>query len=322
MGFQSAFSMRRLIVHGGAGRITPEHGEEALRGLRSALDAGWGEIDDATEAVTAAVRWMEDSGSFNCGRGAVLNLRGRAELDAAIVTGRGEAGGVSNLTWSPRAIAVARKVMEETPHVLLCGRGVDRFAKAMGFPKERIGTPARRKLYLELRRDLDKGKDGRGRWSDGRPSRHPAWWTPLRRLVRKHPELLHGTVGAVALDAKGRLAAATSTGGIFLKMEGRVSDSSLVGCGTYADPDLGISATGIGEVIIRHMLTRSIAERYRLRHEGLQAAAERTIAQMPDDSVGIVAVDRKGRFAVARNTSNIAWGSRSEGTSSVRCGLG
>ncbi|MDE1821835.1 MAG: isoaspartyl peptidase/L-asparaginase [Euryarchaeota archaeon] len=313
--------MRRLIVHGGAGRIAPEHGAEALEGLSGALEAGWGEIDDATEAAVAAVRWMEDSGKFNCGRGAVLNLQGRAELDAALMTGRQQAGAVSNLTYTPKAIAVARKVMEETPHVLLCGRGADRFAKAMGFPRETIGTSARRKLYRELRSDLVNGRGGHGRWSDRKPSRHPAWWEPLKRLVHVHPELLHGTVGAVAVDARGRIAAATSTGGIFLKMEGRVSDSSLVGCGTYADRDVGLSATGIGEVIIRYTLTRSIAELYHLRHEGVQAAADRALATLPRDAVGVIALDRKGRFAVAKNTKNLAWATRSDGERSVRQGL-
>lgn len=313
--------MRRLVVHGGAGRISPEHGSTALEGLRGALEAGWSEIDDATEAVVAAVRWMEGSEHFNCGRGAVLNLQGRAELDAALVTGQRKAGAVSNLSWTSHAIEVARKVMEETPHVLLCGRGADRFAKAMGFPRERIGLPARRKLYTELREELLDGRGSRGRWSDGRPSRHPTWWTPLQKLVKQHPELLHGTVGAVAVDRRGRIAAATSTGGIFLRMEGRVSDSSLVGCGTYADPDLAVSVTGIGEVIIRHTFARTLAELYRTHGRDPQAASQTAVRGMPRDSVGVIALDRKGRFGVAKNTSHLAHGTRTDGSSSVRVGL-
>lgn len=313
--------MRRLIVHGGAGRIPPENAPTALGGMERALEAGWSRIDDATEAAVAAVRWMEDSGQFNCGRGAVLNLRGRVELDAALATSRGEVGAVCHLTRTPQAIAVAQRVMEESPHVLLAGDGADRFARAMGFAQERMGLPRRRQLYRELRAELERRPGRKGAWSDGRPAHHPAWWGRLQKLVREHPELMHGTVGAVALDGRGRLAAATSTGGIFLKMEGRVSDSALFGCGTYADRDLGVSVTGIGEVIIRHTFARSLAERYRQRPRSLQAAVDATVAALPHDTVGVISLDRKGRFGLGRNTENLAFGHRSEASSSVRVGL-
>lgn len=321
MGRPLPTGMRRLILHGGAGRIPLEREAEVREGLSGALRAGWGRISNALDAVEGAVGWMEDSGMFNCGKGAVLNLQGRAELDAAIMTHDRRAGAVSNLRRTPRAIRVARKVMEETPHVLLCGSGADRFARAMGYPAERIGTPSRQRLYRELRAELLGRSRSSGAWSDGRPSRHPAWWRPLQRLIKAHPELLHGTVGAVALDARGRLAAATSTGGIFLKMEGRVSDSSLVGCGTYADERIGLSATGIGEVIIRHTLTRAIAERYRSEGRGPQAAIEGLIATLPEDTVGIIALDRRGRFGRARNTAHLAYALRGDGDSSVRTGI-
>ena len=264
---------------------------------------------------------LDGSGSFNFGRGAFLNLSGRAELDAAIMSSSGAAGGVSNLTRTSQAIAVARKVMEETPHLLLCGKGADAFAAAMGFPQERIGTPERRALYGRLRRELDNGRASTGRWSDGRPSRHPAWWNRLQTLVRAHPELLHGTVGAVALDARGRLAAATSTGGIFLKMEGRVSDTSLVGCGTYADRTVGAAPTGIGVVFLRHAFSRSVAVRCGGRGETPQRAIERALADLPPDTVGAIALDRRGRVGAAQNTADLAHGWRGASSSSLHVAL-
>lgn len=308
-------------MHGGAGRIPAERERPALEGVQSALEAGWSGFGSALDAVEAAVRWMEGSGQFNCGRGAVLDLTGKVQLDAGIMTSDRKVGGVANLTRTCHAVSVARKVMEQTPHALLSGKGADAFARSMGFSKEKLGTPARRALYRKLRAELMGAPAAQGPWSDGKPSAHPAWWKPLVKLVHAHPELLHGTVGAVALDGKGRLAAATSTGGIFLKMEGRISDTCLFGCGTYADERVALSATGIGEVIIRYGVTRSIAEAYAERGASPTAAIRATLSSLPLDTVGVIALDRKGRFGVGKNTSHLAYAHRSEKASSVRAGV-
>jgi L-asparaginase / beta-aspartyl-peptidase len=312
--------VRRLIVHGGAGRIPPEREAQAEAGARGALKAGWKAFGSATDAVEAAVAWMEDTGTFNAGRGAVLDLRGKVELDAGLMTSDHRVGGVAGLTRTPFAIRVARRVMEETPHALLMARGADRFAAAMGFRAERLGTPARRALYRELRGKLENGRYSKGPWHDSDPSRDMTWWQPLVRLVREHPELLHGTVGAVALDDGGRITAATSTGGILLKMEGRVSDTCLFGCGTYADERIGLSATGIGEVIIRHSITRAIAERLAAERTTPSEAISRVLTPLPSDTVGVIAVDRRGRFGLGRNTTHLAFAHRTERPGSERSG--
>ena len=294
--------MERLIIHGGAGRIREENVPRVREGLREALEAGWSRMDHATDAVVAAISAMEDSGIFDAGKGSVLNLRGQAEMDAALMTHERRAGAVANLLRVAHPIQVARKVMEETEHVMLAGRGANLFARAMGFPSVRIRSPERWKTYQSLRQSLRGASRSPARSAGASPLVYPG----LPALLRKHPELLHGTVGAVALDRRGRLTAGTSTGGIFLKLEGRVSDSCLVGCGTYADEHVGISATGIGESIIRHTFARTAAERMVARRLAPSAALLSVLREMPRDSAGAIALDRKGRFGIAHNTRNLA----------------
>lgn len=308
--------MQRLILHGGAGSISPSRYPEVERGLRAALEAGWSRIDHATDAVEAAIQSMEASGLFDAGLGSVLNLQGRVEMDAALMTHDLQVGAVAGLTRTAHPISVARQVMEQTPHVLLAGPGADRFARALGFPPVRIRPPRRVAVYQDLRRKLEASVRSRGRGNSRDPMdpARPEWWPRLQALVAAHPELLHGTVGAVALDAKGRLTAGTSTGGITLKMEGRVSDSCLPGCGTYADATVGVSCTGTGEVIIRHTLARAVAETLRASGLPLDRAVRRVIRPLPRGTAGIIALDRKGHFGWGRNTENLAFTFRSDRT--------
>ncbi len=310
--------MQRLILHGGAGSIPSSRAPEVERGLRAALESGWSRMDHATDAVEAAIQSMEGSGIFDAGLGSVLNLKGRVEMDAALMTHELEVGAVAGLTRTAHPIAVARQVMEKTPHVLLAGPGADRFARALGFPPVRIRPPRRVAVYQDLRRRLEASVASRGKANDRDPMdpARPDWWPRLQSLVSEHPELLHGTVGAVALDAQGRLTAGTSTGGITLKMEGRVSDSCLPGCGTYADRTVGVSCTGTGEVIIRHTLARSVAETLRTSGLTLDQAVRRALRPLPRGTAGLIALDRKGHFGWGRNTENLAFAFRSDRSSS------
>lgn len=301
--------VKGLVIHGGAGRIAPAYASGVEDGLRDALDAGWSNIDNAVDAVEAAINAMEDAGTFDAGLGSVLNLQGRVEMDAAIMTHDRRAGAVANLTSVAHPISVARRIMEETDHVMLSGAGANAFAKALKFPQVRILPKRRLATYRALRAELEGSPPPRGSTA---PPLRPPYWERIRQLSERYPELLHGTVGAVALDSRGRLAAGTSTGGIFLKLQGRVSDSCLIGCGTFADRDLGISCTGIGEVIIRSTLARSAVERYRLRRESPQACLQGILSKLPRDTAGAIALDRKGRVGVARNTANIAHGIRTD----------
>jgi beta-aspartyl-peptidase (threonine type) len=302
--------MKRLVIHGGAGDIPDDRADAIRRGLLRALEAGWARMSHATDAVEAAIRTLELDGNFDAGLGSVLNIRGRVEMDAALMTHDRRVGAVANLTRYANPISVARKVMEETDHVLLSGTGADRFARVLGFQPVRIHSEARRKRFRELRQQLAVARHG----SREAPSRALRLYRRLPRLLARHPRLAYGTVGAVALDSSGRLTAGTSTGGVFLKLEGRVSDSCLPGCGTYADETVGVSATGWGEEIIRHTLGRSVAEAMKTRSCHPTTAIEMVLARMPPDTAGAIALDRRGRLGIAHNTPNLAWASQGSGS--------
>jgi beta-aspartyl-peptidase (threonine type) len=267
----SAPSGRRVLaIHGGAGQ-PPAGGDEARaaaeRALGEALRAGWAILaagGPALDAVEAAVASMEAGGCFNAGRGAVADRDGGVTLDATIMDGSTRAtGAVAAVEKVTSAIAAARRVMEATPHVLLAGAGADAFALAAGVP------PAAPDYFL----------------------RRPA--------VAATP----GTVGAVALDGAGRLAAATA-GGIAGKLPGRVGDSAVPGAGTWADGACAISATGTGEMFIRAAFAHQIAWRVGRGAEPLAEAARRALDEVRalGGAGGCVAVDAAGNVAMPFST--------------------
>src|SRR6476619_5002577 len=212
------------------------HGRAVLRAGGSALDA-----------VCATVVILEDNPDFNAGTGAVLNFDGFCELDAAVMESRdARVGAVAALQRVKNPVLVARKVMEETDHVMLAGEGAQKFARVMGFTDHDPITPARRADWQEKRRDIDQLL-----------GRHHL---KMRRFLKDHPEYAGGTVGAAAVDMNGVLAAATSTGGVTLKLVGRVGDSPLAGAGNYASRHVEASATGTGEFVLRSLTTRQMHE--------------------------------------------------------------
>ena len=254
-----------LVIHGGAGiiepgRVTPEQ-ERAIRaGLDAALAAGERVLaagGSALDAVEAAVRVLEDDPNFNAGRGAVFTHDGTNELDAAIMDGRDRrAGAVAGVTRTRNPIGLARRVMEASPHVLLSGRGADQFSIEQGLEQvdpSYFATPERRRQLNEMR---------------------------ARRTSSFDVDLKYGTVGAVARDVHGNLAAATSTGGLTGKRWNRIGDSPLIGAGTYADNrGCAVSATGAGEFFIREGVAHEICARIRFLGEGAQAAADTVLAE-------------------------------------------
>ena len=255
-----------LVIHGGAG-VAPRaelsrQKEAAVRAeLEGALRAGFGVLSkggSAVDAVSACVVLLEDSPLFNAGRGAALNALGQAELDASIMEGHTlRAGAVAGLHRVKNPILLARAVMEKSPHVMLVGDGAEVFGRSVGIrmvdPSYFITEERKRDLALEQQQQAKKnGKK-----------------TAAAGLVRMHM----GTVGAVALDGKGRLAAATSTGGLTNKRFGRVGDSPIIGAGTYADEHCGVSATGWGEFFIRVGAARDICARMRYRNDSVSKAA-------------------------------------------------
>ncbi len=286
--------MYALIVHGGAGNWKKSLEAAALEGLRQAVTAGalvLAKGGSALDAVVVVVTLLEDDPTFNAGTGSALNLVGEAEMDAGVMVGRGlKTGNVTCLKRVRNPIQVARKVMEETDHVILSGEGALQFARLMGFPDYNPVTEQRNRDWQEKRKALGHAK-------------HPDL-PRLSRLVRRHTEFGGGTVGAVALDARGRLAAATSTGGVTLKLPGRVGDSPVPGAGNYATPAGGVSATGKGELMLRYLTAKAVCDRMGGGRTA-QQAVDLVLAAMAREvggDAGVIALDAEGRLGVGHGT--------------------
>lgn len=277
-----------LALHGGAGRVSPapEAAREARAGLADALAAGGRVLADGGEALlaaVAAVRVLEDCPAFNAGRGAVLDARGAVALDAAVMAGSGRrAGAVAGVSRLAHPVDAAFAVLRDGRHVLLAGTGAEELAFASGLARvdpERHVTERRR---AQLARVLAADASGGG-----------------------------GTVGAVARDAAGHLAAATSTGGTVAKRPGRVSDSALVGSGTWADDaTCAVSATGHGESFIRCAFAHEVDARMRHAGASLEAACAAALAEVAalGGSGGCAALDASGRVALPFDTPDMPRG--------------
>jgi beta-aspartyl-peptidase (threonine type) len=286
-----------LIAHGGAGNWRPGSDGEALAGMKAAVEKGRSVLlagGTSLDAVCATVVALEDNPIFNAGTGAVLNFDGYCELDACVMVSRQEtAGAVCALQRVKNPVLVARKVMEETDHVMLAGEGAQRFARAMGFPDHDPVTPQRAADWREKKAHLAEvlGKHS----------------LKMRRFLEDHPEYAGGTVGAAAVDASGVLAAATSTGGVTLKLVGRVGDSPIPGAGNYASPYAAASATGTGEYVMRALATRAISEaveRGATLAKAVGAVLDR-LGRDYDADVGFVAVDASGNAVGAHRTRDM-----------------
>ena len=289
-----------IAIHGGAGvidpaKMTPQRAASYRVGLAAALDAGYAILErggSSLDAVTAAVRTMEDDPQFNAGRGAVLNHEGDAELDAAIMDGHGpRAGAVAGVRHVRNPVELARLVMEKSPHVLLVAEGAEEFALEQGVvlvPRGYFRTEARA-------RELDEARQ-----------------TEAEQLRAAAPGA-SGTVGAVALDRAGHLAAATSTGGLTNKHRGRVGDSPIVGAGTYADDaSCAVSGTGQGEFFIRQVVAYDICALVQYRHLTLAQAVREVIQKLrrTGGEGGVITVDRSGNIAMDFNSVGMFRGAR------------
>jgi beta-aspartyl-peptidase (threonine type) len=268
-----------IIVHGGAGADSSQ-APEFRQGVRAAVLAGWrvlAEGGTALDAVESAVRALEDDPRFNAGRGSVLNRDGTIEMDASIMEGdRLQCGAVAALVGVANPVTVARRVLESRRHVLLVGDGALAFSRSVGIPEcdpASLVTDRQRKRHVEL--------------------------------ARKPSPPVGGTVGAVALDRNGTTAAATSTGGTPGKLPGRVGDSALIGCGTYADSSLGgVSCTGDGEAIIRVVLGHR-ALRYLKDADDPDYAAKVAVDLLVEEGSGqggLILIDWRGRPGYATST--------------------
>ena len=279
-----------FAIHGGAGtlersRMTAEQQAEYKVALQTALDAGSKVLRDggsALDAVSAAITILEDDPKFNAGRGAVFTWEGTNELDASIMDGNGRrAGAVAGVKTVRHPILLARAVMDDGRHVFLSGKGAEEFAGDRGLetvPPEWFGTDERRRQLQELK---------------------------AKNLSALDVEFKYGTVGAVARDSAGHLAAGTSTGGMTGKRWGRIGDSPVIGAGTYADDgSCAVSATGSGEYFIRVGVAHQICNRMKLAGEDVQTAADAVIAEVGTlgGDGGVIVVSKQGEAVFSMNT--------------------
>ncbi|WP_106640597.1 isoaspartyl peptidase/L-asparaginase family protein [Allosphingosinicella vermicomposti] len=295
----------KLVIHGGAGtierdRITPEQD----RNIRAALDRSLAAGSDilakggsALDAVEAAVRVLEDDPNFNAGHGAVYTYEGGHELDSSIMDGRTRAAGaVAAVTTVKNPISLARAVMEDGTHVMLGGKGAEEFSHEKGLEQvsnDYFNTPERKRQLDELK---------------------------ARKVGYYDVDLKYGTVGAVALDSAGHVAAATSTGGLTGKRWGRIGDSPIIGSGTYADDRAcAVSATGAGEYFIREGVAHEICARMRFKGESAKVAADAVMAEVKSlgGTGGVIVVTPKGEMDYSFNTPGMYRGKASAAGRSV-----
>jgi len=292
-----------IVAHGGAGAWQPERSQPGLEGARRAAETGFSIMNKggtAVDAVMEAVAVMEDDGSFNAGYGSSLSIDKTIEMEASIMNGRTlEAGATGLLRDIRNPVRLARIVMEKTDHVFVVGEGAEKLAKIYNVERRNPMTELRLKYYEQQKKALQEGKFELPR---------------LAGLVKNNPELFDSdTVGAVALDNNGDIAAATSTGGFPLKLPGRIGDSPLIGCGTYADNQSGaVSATGVGEIAIRLALAKTVCnymESGKAAQEAVEAGIDIVNKRLSANynSMGLIAIDVHGRVGLAHNSPHMCF---------------
>lgn len=293
-----------LVVHGGAWAMPDEMVDAHIRGVTNALAAGWRVLErrgSALDAVEEAVVIMEDDETFDAGRGSFLNRDGRVQVDALIMDGATlRAGGVGCVEHLRNPVRAARKILSESPHVYFVAEGAEKFAAEHGVPlckNEDLIIPReveRLRKYQQENARLGTNNDDSGQVG--------------KELFA--PEISHDTVGAVALDRDGNIAAATSTGGTLNKAPGRLGDSSLIGCGCYADNlSAAASTTGWGEPIMKLVLAKWTTDRIAAGNLPEWAAQEAMnyLQQRVNGHGGIIVLNREGHFGISHNTPRMAW---------------
>jgi len=293
-----------IICHGGAGTIDDKAAYAA--GLTEAIEEGYRllrQSANALEAVVAAVTIMEDNPLFDAGTGSDLTIDGLVEMDASLMTQDGRFGGVAGIWGVKNPILVAQKVMTDTDHLLLCGSGATEFARRMGFEDHNVVTE---RALTRLQRVIDHGsryfhKQNQQRFPSGLP---PAPESDAGAT----PESQTGTVGAVARDKHGNIAAATSSGGIVGRMRGRVGDSAILGAGTYAGLSGAVSCTGHGEEIMRRSMARDIVDRMATMPASTALTLVIAEARRKKLAFGAIGFDARGAICYGHTTPDMAYG--------------
>ncbi len=290
-----------LVVHGGAWAIPNDMVAAHVEGVKHALAAGWKVLSrggTALDAVEEAIVILEDDETFDAGKGSFLTRDGRVQLDALLMDGATlRAGGIGCVEHIRNPIRAARLVLDESPHVYFVGAGAEQFAAEHG-------VTLCRNDELVIPREVERLRREQSRPGEEDPDRlFCAQWTP------------HDTVGAIALDTRGNIAAGTSTGGTLNKAPGRVGDSSLIGCGCYADNEsAAVSTTGWGEPMMKLVLAKWTADRVAAGQAPDKAAVEAIdyLKARLGGHGGLIVLDRQGRMGVTHNTPRMAWGIRSD----------
>ena len=292
-----------IVVHGGAGTWQLERSKPGMEGVKRAAKTGFGVLKDggnAVDSVMEAVAVMEDDGAFNAGYGSSLNMEKKVEMEASIMDGKAlQAGAVGLLRDIRNPVRLAKIVMDRTDHVFVVGEGAEKLAELEHLERRSPITELRLKYYESQKKAMLEGKPELPK---------------LAELAKSHPEIFKlGTVGAVALDKEGNVAAATSTGGFPLKLPGRIGDSPLIGCGTYADNLAGAcSTTGVGEIAIRLVLAKTVCsamENGRTAEQAAEDAIRLVNSRMSVgyNAMGLIAIDSYGRIGAAHNSQNMCW---------------
>ncbi len=289
--------MLAIIVNGGAGSckaLTKEEQAIARKGVRKASEAGYLVLNKggkAIDAVVEAVRVMEDDPIFNAGTGSALTINGEVEMDASLMTMDGHFGAVGAIKDVKNPILVARKVMEQTDHLLLVGDGALKFARHLGFEKHNLITKRQQEKLAKLKK---KGESH--------------YFPNLKKYLR------YGTVGAVAFDKNQTIAVANSSGGIRGKLPGRVGDSSILGTGTYASIHGGATATGHGEWIMKLLLSKKVVDG--MKNNDAQSAIELALkeAKQAGCFCGVIGIDSKGNIGFGKTTEYMAWAYLKDGS--------
>ena len=302
-----------VVIHGGAGTIlkkdmSPELEEQYRAKLKEALTQSYQKIKEgksSLEAVEAAIVVMEDSPLFNAGKGAVFTSDGRNELDASIMYGKDKsAGAVAGLTVVKNPIKAAIAVMQKSEHVMMIGKGAEQFAKKEGLE---IVNP--KYFWTQHRWDaLQKVKKAEQKANQPNAmnnSHYPSYYWVDKKF---------GTVGCVALDRDGNISAGTSTGGMTNKKYGRVGDAPIIGAGTYADKNVGISGTGWGEFYIRTSAARTVAAKYEYQNKDVKTATQEVMLEIEKlgGDGGMIALDKNGNVAMTFNTEGMYRGTVTE----------
>jgi beta-aspartyl-peptidase (threonine type) len=302
-----------ILAHGGAGEVRSEREKVVEKGVREAVIGGFSKLESdgsALDAVEECVRVLEDNPAFNAGTGSVLTMKGTIEMDASVSEGKTlNCGAVAMISNVRHPVSLARAIMEKTDHVLFVGASAEKMAERFGLELCDPKTTERVELWREAKKRFERGEI--------------KYLEKTMNLIKMYPDLGE-TVGAVAIDADRNLAAATSTGGITLKLPGRVGDTPIIGAGNYADENSGASCTGIGEVAIRLCLAKMACEYVRTgfsAQESARQCIDLVNTRQRGLDMGIIVIDKGYNYGICHNTKNLTWSLEKRGMNQPRSGI-